>query len=84
MGSHGSVQNQGTKFKQKDVKIVQNGIKLLIMDHTSFLLGTNASICLKCCSESTSLSHAKTASLILSNGSFKCPRRIAVCLHFYW
>ena len=43
---------------------------------TSFLLGAKVSNCLRCCSDSTVSSHAKMASRILSNGSFRCPRRM--------
>lgn len=45
--------------------------------HTSFLLGAKFNSCLRCCSDSTLSSHVTTALRILSNGSFKCPRRIA-------
>ena len=51
---------------------------------TSFLSGAKASICLRCCSESTESSQDKMASLIWSKGSFRCPRRMAAHKETVW
>lgn len=69
--SHKILQNQDAKTTNiYDENLLGDGF-------TSCLSGAKDSICLKSCSESTESSQAKMASLILSNGSLRCLKRMA-------